>query len=135
MKRTRALMVAALLAAGSLSAASAWADRGYRGPYMPPPAHHHHADRALGWGIAGLAIGSAILWSATRPTVVVQEPAPAVVVSTPVYTAPPPAYQPVLVAAPPADGWWYYCRPAGAYYPYVDRCPRAWERVSPRAGW
>jgi hypothetical protein len=35
---------------------------------------------------------------------------------------------------PPAYGYqapayWYYCPSAGAYYPYVQSCPEAWEPV------
>jgi hypothetical protein len=32
-------------------------------------------------------------------------------------------------AAP--DPYWYFCRDAGAYYPYVSDCPAGWERVLP----
>lgn len=28
--------------------------------------------------------------------------------------------------------WWYFCRDANAYYPYVKTCPAGWERVSPQ---
>ncbi len=28
----------------------------------------------------------------------------------------------------PADPYWYYCRAANAYYPYVQACPGGWER-------
>lgn len=27
--------------------------------------------------------------------------------------------------------YWYYCKEAGGYYPYVDRCPSGWMRVVP----
>jgi hypothetical protein len=33
-------------------------------------------------------------------------------------------------AAPPA-AYWYFCAPLGAYYPYVQQCPAAWQLVSP----
>jgi hypothetical protein len=58
----------------------------------------------------------------------------------PWWVVPPPIYysQPIVVEreAPividqtvaPID-YWYYCRPANAYYPYVKDCPAAWERV------
>jgi hypothetical protein len=35
-------------------------------------------------------------------------------------------------AAPPATAYWYYCREADAYYPYVKHCPGGWERVLPQ---
>ena len=37
-----------------------------------------------------------------------------------------PLYPPV-----PADPYWYYCRAANAYYPYVQSCPGGWERYLP----
>ena len=59
------------------------------------------------------------------------------------YPAPVYAYPPVVVApsAPPvyielgtapeaqAQGDWYYCAAANAYYPYVAECPAGWQRV------
>lgn len=58
---------------------------------------------------------------------------------------PPPAYYyppaPVVIERPnpiylqpqPAPiGYWYYCRPANAYYPYVNECPSGWEKVLPQ---
>jgi hypothetical protein len=39
------------------------------------------------------------------------------------------------VDAPPMQpqaGYWYYCRQANAYYPYVEQCAEPWERVPPR---
>lgn len=58
----------------------------------------------------------------------------------PWWVVPPPVYYPAPVViereppiiieqtAVPAD-YWYYCRPANAYYPYVKDCPAPWERV------
>jgi len=62
------------------------------------------------------------------------------------------AYQPVpsVVVAPPApttyiergdantppeqaQGFWYYCPGAQAYYPYVKQCAGGWQRVTPQA--
>ena len=31
----------------------------------------------------------------------------------------------------PPDPYWYYCRAANAYYPYVRECPGGWERYLP----
>ncbi len=63
---------------------------------------------------------------------------------------PPPAYYPYPVyerVVPPvvyveqpapsaeaAGNYWYYCRSASAYYPYVKECPAGWERVAPQPG-
>jgi hypothetical protein len=118
MKRLRAVFMAGLLVAGSLAGGSASADYGRR--YYPGPVpywgHHHHGS-GLGIG-AGLVLGSALLWAATRPPPV------------PVYVPP----EPVVMApvAPPQNNWWYYCRPAGAYYPYVATCATGWEVVPAR---
>lgn len=30
-----------------------------------------------------------------------------------------------------APGYWYYCAPSGAYYPYVQSCPAPWTPVAP----
>jgi hypothetical protein len=35
-------------------------------------------------------------------------------------------------AAPPAQGYWYYCADSRAYYPYVKDCPGGWQRVAPQ---
>jgi hypothetical protein len=131
MKRSKALLMAAVMAATSVAGTSAWADHDHYGGEHHGGDHyyggehygsgHHHDGRAFGWG-AGLVLGSALLWAATRPpTVVYREPVPVMVAPPPVYMAPP----------PPADGWWYFCRASGAYYPYAHSCPGAWERVAP----
>jgi hypothetical protein len=59
----------------------------------------------------------------------------------PWWMVPPPFYysqpivverpEPIIVQQPTAapTEYWYYCRPANAYYPYVKDCPTDWERV------
>jgi hypothetical protein len=32
---------------------------------------------------------------------------------------------------PPESGYWYYCKDAKGYYPYVKRCPSGWMKVVP----
>jgi len=40
---------------------------------------------------------------------------------------------PLPAAAANSPGsWWYWCAPAQGYYPYVERCPEAWQRVTPQ---
>lgn len=63
---------------------------------------------------------------------------PSVVYSAPVYTSPPVVVQqtpPVYIERPsaeaPATGYWYYCAPSKSYYPYVNDCDEAWQRVPP----
>jgi len=57
---------------------------------------------------------------------------------TPIYPYPNPYVPPVVVntypTTPPATGpaptdYWYYCRSAKSYYPYVATCPEGWEKV------
>jgi hypothetical protein len=64
-------------------------------------------------------------------------PAPVVVpapVSSPVYIE-----QSTSDAAPPSapaqssGAYWYYCRDAQTYYPYVQQCASPWERVVPHS--
>ena len=56
----------------------------------------------------------------------------------PYYYGYPPYYYPYpdpngvpLYPPAPVDPYWYYCRAANAYYPYVDNCPGGWERYLP----
>jgi len=65
--------------------------------------------------------------------------------SDPVYPYPDPYVPPVVVeqqppvviqqapapTAAPSGGtqYWYYCDPAGGYYPYVATCPSGWRKV------
>lgn len=132
--RTRAALLS-LLAASTLAwSPLAAADRGYRGDHGNYgnhggyrhhgwEGHHHrhdhgyrdHSGAALG---ATLALGAGLLWLSTRPS----PPSP-----PPVYLSmPEPA--PVIIA-PPTPSAWYYCRAAGAYYPYVQTCQMPWEIV------
>ena len=53
-------------------------------------------------------------------------PPPVVVESAPVYT------QPSYTQVPAAPEYWYFCRAANAYYPYVNSCPGGWETVTPQ---
>jgi hypothetical protein len=48
----------------------------------------------------------------------------------------PSGYDPSAVAAqsstaPAAQSYWYYCRSANRYYPYVQSCPEGWQKVLP----
>jgi hypothetical protein len=99
----------ALCIAATLATTSALAQRGY----YPHRDHHPHRDGAA--VAAGLVLGSALLWAATRPAPAAYEVPVATTVVSP--------------APPPASDYWYYCRPAGAYYPYVGSCPVPWEAV------
>ncbi|HYT47501.1 MAG TPA: hypothetical protein VEL04_03700 [Burkholderiales bacterium] len=52
----------------------------------------------------------------------------------PYYYYPPyyyPYYEVPLYDQGPENPYWYYCRAANAYYPYVQSCPGGWERYLP----
>ena len=57
-------------------------------------------------------------------------PQPQVVV---VPQAPPPTYiENRQAPAETAQQYWYYCRSAKGYYPYVKECPDGWQKVLPQ---
>ena len=37
----------------------------------------------------------------------------------------------VTYSAPQQNNYWYFCKDAHGYYPYVTSCPRGWLRVVP----
>jgi hypothetical protein len=49
-----------------------------------------------------------------------------------IYTPPPVVAAPPVYVQPESNGYWYYCRSAGAYYPYVPTCPEPWVPVPAR---
>lgn len=54
---------------------------------------------------------------------------PRVVVVPP---SPPPVYiEQSDPAAPSGQQYWYYCKSAKGYYPYVKECPDGWQKVVP----
>jgi hypothetical protein len=100
---TKLLLVALALMAGC---AGAWADHGH------------------GHGHVGIYFGP--IWGPWwgPPAYYYNYSAP-VVVERPVYVETPP-----VVQAAPTISYWYFCRAANAYYPYVKDCPAGWERVA-----
>ena len=112
MKRMVTAFVALVLVAAVLvlpAPADAWG-RGFHHFH-----HFHHFHRCCFFGgFAAGAFTGVVLGSAFAP--VYAYPAP-------VYVAPPPTY------APPPPAYWYFCRSAGAYYPYVPSCPEPWVPV------
>jgi hypothetical protein len=56
-------------------------------------------------------------------------------VPRPAYVPPPPVTyveRSPYVAPGHAEGLWYWCASAGAYYPYVSYCAEGWQPVTPR---
>lgn len=65
----------------------------------------------------------------------------------PVWYPPPFYYPPQVVVVPPsqppvyieqsppaeqASAYWYYCKSAKGYYPYISECPEGWQKVLPQ---
>lgn len=115
MKKLITGLIACILLANSLPALAdrhgEHFDRHFRPSYPERHEYRHRHDGAA-WGIlgAGLVLGALALSAEARQ--------------------PPPA--PVILApARLAEGYWYYCGSAGAYYPYTQHCPEGWRAVSP----
>jgi hypothetical protein len=77
----------------------------YSGGHVSPPRYYRSGPRI------GVYVGVPVV-------------AAAYYYAPPRYYAPPPAY-----IAAPAPAWWYYCAPYNDYYPRVQQCPVAWQRV------
>ncbi|OGA24768.1 MAG: hypothetical protein A3I01_10345 [Betaproteobacteria bacterium RIFCSPLOWO2_02_FULL_65_24] len=103
---------AIMLAAAAMAAAPAWAHGG-----------RHHGGGHVRFGVV---VGAPLVWHYPPPYY--YYPRTVVVPSPPTYIERGPAPE----AAPPAQAYWYYCRGADAYYPYVKHCPGGWERVLPQ---
>lgn len=124
MKRTglvSLLVLALLLAAAAPS--HAWSRGGF---------HHHCCFRTSVF----VGFGPAFWWGPPYwyypPAYVYYAPPPVVVEQPPVYVQQQPAPQLPPASGQEAQGYWYYCQSAQAYYPNVATCPEAWVRVAPR---
>lgn len=128
--KTRAVH-AVLLASSLLFTSQAWA-HGYRhgGPRgsVVVATHVGHGGgfrHVHGRGRVGVyfGLGVPLFWPYYHPYPYYAYPPYAretiIYDSPPAYTAP--------VEAPPA--YWYFCREANGYYPYVSQCPGGWEKV------
>lgn len=119
MRFAKATWLLALLLAGIMASEAALA----HGP-------RHHARSRVHFGVF---IGAPAFWYYPPPY----------------YYYPPAYYYPPVVAAPAsppvyiergdarpapeqAQGYWYYCPEAKAYYPYVKQCAGGWQRVAPQ---
>lgn len=50
-----------------------------------------------------------------------------------VIVVPPPAPPPVYIEQTEApQNYWYFCKTAQGYYPYVKECPDGWQKVLPQ---
>lgn len=80
---------------------------------------------APGWGWAGapVVVAQQTFFPPFESTVFIERDA--VAVEQAPTLAPPATTQPT--------SWWYWCASAQGYYPYVEQCPEAWQRVAPRS--
>lgn len=126
-----------LVALGFAAMGSAWADRG--------GGHGGHGyDHGGGHARIGIGIGFWDPWfyppfyypyypSAYYPgTVVIEQPAPPMVYIEQARPLPPSARTAPGNQGNAQDNYWYYCPESRAYYPYVNDCPIAWQRVVPQ---
>lgn len=89
------------------------------------PARSHGRDSGSGLGLllGALVVGAVIIAANSDAR------EPEVAAPQPYYPpAPPVAAAP---AGPPQD-YWYFCREANAYYPYVQQCAGGWQQVVPQ---
>lgn len=86
--------------------------------------HHSWHDGRYGWW---WAVGPA--WYFYPAPIYPYPDYVAAIYDDPTMGAPPP---PAAVPAGGAPGYWYYCQPSGAYYPYVQSCPAPWTPVTPQ---
>ena len=111
MKPMKKVLAAVALAAGALTATSAFAW-----------GHHHGGARVF----LGFNFGVPVYAPYYYAPAPVYYPAPVVVQQAPqVYTE----RQDVAAAPAPQQNYWYYCAASRGYYPYVQECPSGWERV------
>jgi hypothetical protein len=90
------------------------------------------ATPALAHGVrwsVGIGVPLYAPWYYPPPAYYYPAPAPVVVQQQPIYVEQHPAPPP---QAAPAEQFWYYCPDSKTYYPYVQNCASAWQRVTPR---
>jgi len=125
MKYGKQFWLAFALAAGL--AGNAWADRGY---YRDGYRHPHSAVTL------GVYVGDPWVYSPYYPYPVYSPRIYAPPLAPVIVSPPPTVYveQPAVSAAVPTldAGFWYYCKEAQAYYPYVKQCAGAWQKVAPQ---
>lgn len=85
----------------------------YWGPwYSPPPPSYYYAP----------------YYAPSYPPVVVERVAPVYLERQ----TPQSLSAPIAPIPGPQTNFWYYCRTAKGYYPYVRECPGGWQKVLPK---
>lgn len=115
MKKT--LIALGLLLLGASGIGNAFADGNYRRHY------HSHVDVGIAvtpyWGRPWY-YPTPYYSAPYYPPVIIERAAPVYIEQAPQTPAPPTTY-------------WYYCRSANAYHPYVKACPEGWMKVLPQS--
>ena len=125
MKNITVALLTATLIGGSMLATSADARGGghrYHG-------HNYHRSHV------GIFVGAPLFFAPFYyPRYYYYPPAVAVpgVASAPVYIEQP-AGEFASPSVTDSGAYWYYCRDSQTYYPYVQQCASAWERVVPNS--
>ena len=94
----------------------------------------HHGGGSPGWWpVVGLGLGLG-MWELSRPYYAYPTyySAPPVIIQQQpqeVYIQPAPQYVPAQPAT--EQYYWYFCKEANGYYPYVKECPQGWMKVVP----
>ena len=121
MKRLKKCM--ALLLLGGAIAGNAWADHGYHGHYGGY--YHGHAN-------VGIVIGAPLFGPWYYPPYYYPYYSPYYYPPAVIENTAPPTYIEQPAKQAPQTAYWYYCRAAKAYYPYIKECPEGWQRVLPQ---
>lgn len=117
----------AVLVLATITSIPALARGGYHGGHRHYGGHYH-SRVSVGIGIGFPAFYYGYPGWGYYPYAPYAYYPPAVSYSPPVYVERGDSYTPPQQA----QGYWYYCAEAQAYYPYVKQCAGEWQRVSPQ---
>lgn len=110
---------------------------GFRSAHGSWHHHHHHRFHHHRGFRTGVFLGPSVFFATPFYYPYYRYPYyyPSYVYPPPVIVQEPPVYiqQQPPTSTGPAEGYWYYCQSAGAYYPNVQTCPEQWIQVVPRA--
>ncbi len=140
MKRAIVVLLSVALLAATVPG-MAQAHEGHGGYYGHERHERHYGGFDLGLGVVAALIAIPLI-AASSISAPHYAPPPASsydygpsnvepVYSQPAYASPAYAQQYQAPVQQQAN-FWYYCRSADGYYPYVRQCPEGWQPVSPR---